>query len=68
MDIKEIVKKKIGLYERRIEAIQERLLRGEGIKRIREESPEEQLKKWHYREEELLEILEEIVKEERKEK
>lgn len=62
VDIKKIISKKVGIYERKIEMLQEKimLLGDKDTSELREEMME-----WYYKDEELLDLLQEIVRREK---
>lgn len=63
VDIKKILGKRIALYERRVEKLQEEYLMIPEEVRDKSSVKEEMLK-WYYKDEELLEVLREVVLEE----
>lgn len=67
MDIKKLIRSRVGIYEMKVEALQERLLVMPEESESRE-SFERELKELYWRDEELLELLSEISKVEEKER
>lgn len=62
MDIKKIISRRVGIYERKIEVLQEKimLLGDNDTSKLKED-----MMKWYYRDEELLDLLQEIVRREK---
>lgn len=60
--IKDYIRGKIGLYERRVERLQEREL----MRTCEDRELTEEKMRWYWKEEELIEILQEILKREGK--
>lgn len=67
MDIKKLIRSRVGIYEMKVEALQERLLVMPEESELRE-GFERELKELYWRDEELLELLSEISKVEEKER
>ena len=67
MDIKKLIRSRVGIYEMKVEALQERLLVMPEERELRE-GFERELKELYWRDEELLELLSEISKVEEKER